>query len=106
MGTTTVVRDIEYLSSLIEGKDKPINFGGWSYGTVMGQYLVSMFPDRVGRVMIDGVCDILNWVENPHDQWGRSVGPSLPDQTLMSARTDRSGSCRTSWTPRRRFQPS
>lgn len=36
-----------------------------SYGTVVGQYLHAMFPDRVGRVVIDGVCDINNWVDNP-----------------------------------------
>lgn len=39
MSTATVVRDLERLSATIEGKDKPIDFFGWSYGTVVGEYL-------------------------------------------------------------------
>lgn len=48
------------------------NFYGWSYGTVVGQYLHAIFPDRVGSVVIDGVCDSLNWVHTPQHLWGRS----------------------------------
>lgn len=84
MGTTTVVRDIEYLASLIEGKTTPINFAGWSYGTVIGQYLHGMFPDRIGHVLIDGVCDPINWTEQPHHEWGRSVVMSLPHPTTKA----------------------
>lgn len=60
MGTGTVVRDIELLSRVIEGPDEPMwvptfslsllhadsqylsfcsNFAGWSYGTVVAEYL-------------------------------------------------------------------
>lgn len=34
-----------------------LNFWGFSYGTIIGQTFGSMFPDRVGRVVLDGVVD-------------------------------------------------
>ncbi|CED83861.1 Peptidase S33 tripeptidyl aminopeptidase-like, C-terminal [Phaffia rhodozyma] len=72
MSTTTVVKDIAFLAELLTGKDTPINFYGFSYGTVVGEYLIGMFPDRIGHVVVDGVCDPVNWRENAHHLWGRS----------------------------------
>lgn len=37
MSTTSVVRDIEEMSRVLEGPDAPINFFGGSYGTVLGK---------------------------------------------------------------------
>ena len=37
MGTTTLIRDIEYLKNKIDGEDALINFHGGSYGTVVGR---------------------------------------------------------------------
>ncbi|KAF8588805.1 hypothetical protein K439DRAFT_1613302 [Ramaria rubella] len=70
MGTTAVVRDLVSLADCLEGKEKSINFYGISYGTVIGNYFVnikqipvksgsSVFPERVGYVVIDGVEDTL-----------------------------------------------
>jgi hypothetical protein len=42
VGTATVVRDLEYLSRIIEGNDAPVNFWGFSYGTAIGSYFVNM----------------------------------------------------------------
>ena len=68
-GTTSVVRDIDYINTLIAGKGSLINFYGLSYGTVMGQYLVNVFPKRVGRVVIDGVVDADAWAnKQPYQQ--------------------------------------
>ncbi|EIW53437.1 uncharacterized protein TRAVEDRAFT_74763 [Trametes versicolor FP-101664 SS1] len=71
MGTSTVARDIDYITTLLEGQDALINFYGLSYGTVIGQYLVNMFPDRVGRVVIDGVVDAIAWATLPAYKWER-----------------------------------
>ncbi|KAG9119248.1 hypothetical protein FRC07_005802 [Ceratobasidium sp. 392] len=76
-GTATVVRDLELLSRIIEGSEEPINFLGYSYGTVICSYVqhshpwassesvfryfVNMSPRRVGRVAIDGVVDPITW---------------------------------------------
>ena len=64
-GTTSVVRDIDYINTLLAGNDSLINFYGLSYGTVMGQYLINIFPDRVGRIVIDGVVDADAWANEP-----------------------------------------
>lgn len=42
VGTATVVRDLEYLSRIIEGESVPVNFWGFSYGTAVGSYFVNM----------------------------------------------------------------
>lgn len=42
VGTATVVRDLESIYNVLEGEDEPINFWGFSYGTVVGSYLVNM----------------------------------------------------------------
>ncbi|CAE6422500.1 unnamed protein product [Rhizoctonia solani] len=42
MGTSTVARDIDYMSKVITGPNTPINFYGGSYGSILGSYLVNM----------------------------------------------------------------
>ncbi|KZO93671.1 alpha/beta-hydrolase [Calocera viscosa TUFC12733] len=68
VGTSTVVRDLELLATTLEG-DKPINYWGFSYGTVVGSYFTNMFPDRVGRVVIDGVVNPYLWSTEHPLQW-------------------------------------
>ncbi|CAE7198119.1 unnamed protein product [Rhizoctonia solani] len=71
MGTSTVARDIDYMSKVITGPDTPINYYGGSYGTILGSYLVNMcvFPKRVGRIVIDGVADPISWTTKHSCQW-------------------------------------
>jgi len=47
-----------------EGSGNPqlLNFLGCSYGTFLGQTFASMFPDRVGRMVLDSVVDPDDWV--------------------------------------------
>ncbi|KEY64736.1 hypothetical protein S7711_05390 [Stachybotrys chartarum IBT 7711] len=42
-----------------------VQYMGFSYGTILGNYLASMFPGRVGRMLLDGVCDINDYVSGP-----------------------------------------
>jgi pimeloyl-ACP methyl ester carboxylesterase len=70
MSTPYVVRDLDYLARKLDG-DKPINFWGYSYGTIVGNYLVNMFPDRIGHVVLDGVVDPLVWTQTPSYKWGK-----------------------------------
>ncbi|KAH8102176.1 Alpha/Beta hydrolase protein [Cristinia sonorae] len=71
MGTSTVVRDLDFMSKIFDGTDAPINLYGLSYGSVLGQYLANMLPDRVGRVVIDGVVDAESWANQPAYLWHR-----------------------------------
>ncbi|CEL59949.1 Putative hydrolase Mb2247c OS=Mycobacterium bovis (strain ATCC BAA-935 / AF2122/97) GN=Mb2247c PE=3 SV=1 [Rhizoctonia solani AG-1 IB] len=77
IGTAAVVRDMIALHDVLEGSDKPLNFWGVSYGTVVGSYFINMFPDRVGQVVLDGVVDPVYWANRPaHLLWDVSVASS------------------------------
>ncbi|KAI0806610.1 alpha/beta-hydrolase [Fomes fomentarius] len=55
MGTAAAVRDMVSMANILDGPDAPINYIGVSYGTIIGAWFVNMFPERVGRVIIDGI---------------------------------------------------
>ncbi|THH14114.1 hypothetical protein EW146_g6187 [Bondarzewia mesenterica] len=79
MGTSTVVRDIDFITRSLEGDDALINFYGGSYGSILGQYLVNMFPERVHRVIIDGIADAMSWSSEPPYKWYRHWLSSTED---------------------------
>lgn len=47
-----------------KGQEK-IKYWGNSYGTILGQTFASMFPDRVERLILDGVCDSHDYYFGP-----------------------------------------
>ncbi|PVF95971.1 hypothetical protein CPB86DRAFT_787528 [Serendipita vermifera] len=55
IGTTANVRDIVTMADALYGSDKDINFYGNGYITYMGYMLTQMFPNRIGKVILDGV---------------------------------------------------
>ncbi|KAI0723376.1 alpha/beta-hydrolase [Earliella scabrosa] len=57
MGTSATVRDMVSIADALDGPDSPINYFGISYGTMLGAWFINMFPERVGRVILDGVLD-------------------------------------------------
>ncbi|KAH7378616.1 hypothetical protein BKA64DRAFT_585572 [Cadophora sp. MPI-SDFR-AT-0126] len=71
MTTATVARDmisiIDAFQKSHEGKrcgDRGLlNYWGFSYGTFLGQTFASMFPTRVGKVVLDGVVDADEWIK-------------------------------------------
>ncbi|KAK3046035.1 hypothetical protein LTR09_012448 [Extremus antarcticus] len=59
IGSAFVARDVmEIVDALDDGE--LLNYYGWSYGTALGSYIAAMFPERVGRMVLDGNL-------NPHD---------------------------------------
>ncbi|KAM0332431.1 hypothetical protein ACHAQA_002712 [Verticillium albo-atrum] len=61
VGTAFTARDfISVVDSL--GEDGMLRYWGFSYGTTLGATLASMFPERIDRMIIDGV-------QNPHEYY-------------------------------------
>ncbi|KAF2088308.1 hypothetical protein K490DRAFT_39894, partial [Saccharata proteae CBS 121410] len=46
----------------VPGQEK-LTYWGFSYGTLLGSTFASMFPDRVGRLILDGVVDGENYMK-------------------------------------------
>lgn len=51
-------------AALYTPSEAKLHYWGFSYGTVLGTYFVSMFPDRVGRVVLDGVVNIDDYLRS------------------------------------------
>ncbi|KAF8747806.1 TAP-like protein [Rhizoctonia solani] len=77
VGTAATVRDMVAIHDILEGPDKPVNFWGLSYGTVLGIYFVNMFPNRVGRVVLDAVVDPKDWANRPAHKLSTVVGNAV-----------------------------
>lgn len=56
VSTETTVRDLDLLRHLVG--DEKLNFFGYSYGTRIGALYAQMFPDRVGRMVLDSPVNI------------------------------------------------
>jgi len=58
--------------SAIDAKPALLNYWGHSYGSYLGNTFASMFPGRVGRMVLDGVVDAMDyaatgWTSNMQD---------------------------------------
>jgi pimeloyl-ACP methyl ester carboxylesterase len=54
-GTANVARDMDILREALG--DKQLNYLGKSYGTYLGTLYAQFFPNKVGRVVLDGAVD-------------------------------------------------
>lgn len=61
MGTPYVAVDMIRIAEKL-GQDKVLYYG-ISYGTILGQYFAALHPDKIGRMIIDGVVDGNHWLE-------------------------------------------
>ncbi|KAG9119699.1 hypothetical protein FRC07_005140 [Ceratobasidium sp. 392] len=81
VGSAAAVRDMVAIHDILEGPEKPVDYWGLSYGTIIGVYFVNMFPDRVGRVVLDGVVDPVYWANKPaYEMW--SLKPESTDEAF------------------------
>jgi len=56
LGSRNVARDLDRLRAAL-GEDT-LSFVGYSYGTVIGSVYAQMFPERVGRMVLDSPVDL------------------------------------------------
>ncbi|EIW63913.1 uncharacterized protein TRAVEDRAFT_41339 [Trametes versicolor FP-101664 SS1] len=57
VGTAATARDVVAMADALDGPGSSVNYFGSSYGSLLGQWLVNMFPERAGQVIIDGIID-------------------------------------------------
>ncbi|KAI0651007.1 TAP-like protein-domain-containing protein [Trametes meyenii] len=57
VGTAATARDIVALADALDGSGSPVNYAGTSYGSLLGSWMIQMFPERVGQVLLDGIID-------------------------------------------------
>ncbi|MHA7180100.1 alpha/beta hydrolase [Arthrobacter sp. MDB2-24] len=53
--TESAARDMDILRAVVS--DEKLNYLGFSYGTQLGATYADLFPDRVGRLVLDGAID-------------------------------------------------
>lgn len=53
--TKSTVQDLDMLRDIVDGG--ALNYFGFSYGTDIGAQYIDMFPEQVGRVVLDGATD-------------------------------------------------
>ncbi|KAJ3233955.1 hypothetical protein HDU81_001840 [Chytriomyces hyalinus] len=81
MGTTLVARDMDRIREALG--DSVLNFHGFSYGTMLGVVYSNMFPNHVGRVILDGVMNPLTYMGGPI--FKDTLGDVLDSDALFEA---------------------
>lgn len=56
IGTAQTVQDMDLMRQLLG--DKQLNFLGYSYGTYLGSYYATTYPDKVGRMVLDSTVNV------------------------------------------------
>lgn len=77
MTTADVARDLDILRQAVD--DEKLRFLGASYGSYLGTTYANMFPERTGRVVIDGVLDPVAWAT------GREGTDHVPFSTRLES---------------------
>lgn len=70
-GTVSVARDMEFVRQALG--QSHLHYLGGSYGTVLGGTYAALYPDRVGRMVLDSVVDFNDWYSPIHDP-SRHIG--------------------------------
>ncbi|KAI0645124.1 hypothetical protein C8Q79DRAFT_969855 [Trametes meyenii] len=74
VGTVATVRDLVAMADAFDGPGSPIIFWGMAYGARIGSYLIQMFPDRVGRILLDAPQALTeDHVQSAFEVWRKDV---------------------------------
>ncbi|KAI0334252.1 hypothetical protein GY45DRAFT_1318728 [Cubamyces sp. BRFM 1775] len=86
MGTAASVRDMVAMADFFDGPGSPINFWGIESGARVGQYLLQMFPERAGHVVLQSPQDLDAYVHNDsYETWRQDV---IHTQTTLARLVD------------------
>ncbi len=79
LDTVSATRDIDILRALLG--DEKLNWLGKSYGTFLGATYADLFPERVGRMLLDGAIDPS--LSNEELSYGQALGFELALQRFV-----------------------
>ncbi|TFK73770.1 hypothetical protein BDN72DRAFT_893725 [Pluteus cervinus] len=65
LGTVAGVKDFVYMQEAIDGTGADLNYFGIGYGTLLGQYILNLYPDRIGKFIIDSVTNVESYAVTP-----------------------------------------
>lgn len=71
MTTANVARDLDLLRQAVG--DELLNYVGYSYGSYLGVTYANLFPQKVGRLVVDGVLDPIAW--STGENWSGWIVP-------------------------------
>ncbi|KAI9348152.1 TAP-like protein-domain-containing protein [Obelidium mucronatum] len=63
LGTSYVARDMDEIRKALG--EEVLNYYGFSYGSTLGVVYANMFPDRLGRAVIDGGMSVAGYMTEP-----------------------------------------
>ncbi|KAH9883329.1 TAP-like protein-domain-containing protein [Xylariomycetidae sp. FL2044] len=92
LGTSFVARDLmQVVDSLNE--DGLLRFWGFSYGSLLGEVVAAMFPDRMDRVVLDGVVNGHNYFHRHGIDVDQLLATDDAFRTILGACIDAGEKC-------------
>ncbi|KAH9886988.1 hypothetical protein C8Q73DRAFT_714225 [Cubamyces lactineus] len=86
MGTAATVRDLVAMADFFDGPGSAVNFRGTESGARIGQYLLQMFPERAGRVVLQAPQDLEAYLyQDSYETWREDV---IHSQNTISSYID------------------
>ncbi|KAI0659700.1 hypothetical protein C8Q70DRAFT_980456 [Cubamyces menziesii] len=76
IGTAATVRDLVAMADAFDGPGSPINFWGVGEDARIGEYLLQMFPERAGRIVLQAPLSLATLSrpgQNPFEVWREDV---------------------------------
>lgn len=87
MGTSQVARDMDLMRAL-QGEEK-LDYLGYSYGTILGATYSTLFPERVGRMVLDSA---------PDETWASPTGNYTQTLSMVTEVMSMLENCKTQYT--------